>query len=101
MKVEVDVPSSPYGLCGRKAKIKGTEQVTNCVEVEVDVLGSPSRPVSGRKATLKRKNCSAGFCRNLKFACSTRYKIIRSTRVFVEYDAYILLIKLMLWSFTC
>ena len=51
------VPSRPYGLCVRKAKIKGTELSGS----RGGRPGLPSRTVSGRKTTLKRKNCSAGF----------------------------------------
>ena len=39
MKFEMDVPNSPYGLCGRKATLKHPR---SCVKVEVAVLGSPS-----------------------------------------------------------
>ena len=47
MKVEVDVldvPNSPYSLCGRKAtqKWRRTTEFNSCVKFEVDVLGSPS-----------------------------------------------------------
>ena len=69
MKVEVDVPDSPYGFSGRKATLtlntveretdRQTDRQTNrdrqtdrdrqtetelrtCVNVEVDLLGSPS-----------------------------------------------------------
>ena len=42
------VPNKPYGLCGRKAAFEEEEEDTRiraqelCVEVEVDVLSSPS-----------------------------------------------------------
>ena len=43
MKVEVDVPNSPCGLCGHKATLNcSISQFRSCVKVEVDVLDSPS-----------------------------------------------------------
>ena len=55
-RVEVDVlvPNSPYGLCGRKATLNPvTTELTSCGRVEVDVL-VPNSPygLCGRKATL-------------------------------------------------
>ena len=42
-KVEVDVPDSPYGLCGRTATLNcSISELGSCVKVEVAVLGSPS-----------------------------------------------------------
>ena len=67
MKVEVDVPNSPYGFCGRKATPNcSISELRSCVKVEVDVLGSPSLIVlmvsaCGRKATL---NCSLSELRS-------------------------------------
>ena len=44
MKVEVAVPNSPYGRCGREAILNfiGSSEFRSCVKVEVAVLGSPS-----------------------------------------------------------
>ena len=52
MKVEMDVlaelppPSSPYGLCGRKATLKQiqTSELGSRVKVEVDVLAELPPP---------------------------------------------------------
>ena len=65
MKVEAAVlgtsvpntSNSPYGLCGRKAKLK--KCVASCVKVEVVILGAPALIVGryglcGRKAKLKK-----------------------------------------------
>ena len=39
----IPVPNSPYGLCGRKATLYcSISELRSCVNVEVDVLGSPS-----------------------------------------------------------
>ena len=36
------LPSSPYGLCGRKATLKyGASELGSCVKEGVDILGSP------------------------------------------------------------
>ena len=58
MEVEVDVldvPNSPYSLCGRKTtqKWRRTTDFSSCVKVEVDVLDVPNSPygLCGRKAT--------------------------------------------------
>ena len=48
MEVDVlgtPVPISPYGLCERKATLKKEKELRNCVRMEVDVLGTPSRLV--------------------------------------------------------
>ena len=43
MKVEVDVPDGPCGLCGRGATLNcRISELRSCVKVEVAVLGSPS-----------------------------------------------------------
>ena len=79
MKVEVDVPTSPYDLCGRTASWKkkkkkekktkkkmmmkkkktASSELRSCDKVGVDVLGSPvpNSPygLCGRKATQKKK----------------------------------------------
>ena len=58
-RVEVDVlvPNSPYGLCGRKATLNPvTTELRSCGRVEVDVLGSPSLIVrTGQSLSVKVK----------------------------------------------
>ena len=42
----LSVPSSTYGLCGRKATLNLiVSEFRSCVKVQVDVLGSPSLTV--------------------------------------------------------
>ena len=44
---ELPVSNSPYGLCGRQATLNWnsnwhSSELTSCVKIETDVLGSPS-----------------------------------------------------------
>ena len=66
MKVEVVVPISPYGLCGRKATLnfgRSESELRSCVKVEVAVVGSPFITVLmvsvDVKHHLKKKEVSA------------------------------------------
>ena len=58
MRVEMPVPNSPYGLCGRKATLSSNSSFFRALELFESRGGRPELPVSnspyglcGRKAT--------------------------------------------------
>ena len=68
VKVDVfPVPNSPYGLCGRKATLNLNAELRNCVEVEVDVMGSPSLIIRTVSVDVKY------HCRNNNAQCQRSF----------------------------